>query len=122
MAMIRRIALALVNWLVARFGLSVIDDTRLMNGKDAIERGARWEAFYREQGGLADMLADLRREAFEAAAELPPEETDKIYYWATADRNLRKLQQRIEAVVQTGRIEAERIKSVDRMKSATIRR
>lgn len=120
--MMRNLALALVNWLIRAFALSVVDDTRRMGGKDAIERGARWEAFYSEEGGLADMIAGLRREAFEAAAELDPRETDLIVYWATADRNLRKLQQRIEAVVQTGKIEADRIKRVDQMKSASIRR
>jgi hypothetical protein len=118
----RRLALAIVNWLIARFGLSVIEESRRIGGTDAIERGARWEAFYREKGGLADMLTELRREAFEAAAELDPEQTDKIHYWATADRNIRRLQQRIESVVQHGRIEADRIKTVERMKLATIRR
>lgn len=118
----RHFALWLVNWIIRVFDLSVIEETRLIGGSDAVERGARWESFYREQGGLADMLEALRREAFEAAAELEPEQTEKIYYWATADRNLRKLQQRIENVVQTGKIEADRISSVERMKSATIRR
>lgn len=120
--MTRRIALALVNWLIARFNLSVIEESRRIGGSDAVERGARWEAFYREQGGLADMLAELRREAFEAAGEVDPSETDKLWYFAMSDRNLRRLQQRIEAVVQHGKIEADRIKRVDQMNSARIRR
>ena len=85
-----------------------IDQTRLIGGSDAVERGQRWEQFYREQGGLLDMLDGLRREAFEAAAELDPKDTDKIYYWATADRNIRRLQARVEAVVMSGRVEADR--------------
>lgn len=85
-----------------------IDQTRLLNGSDAVERGQRWEQFYREQGGLLDMLEALRREAFEAAAELDPKDTDKIYYWATADRNIRRLQGRIENVIMSGRVEADR--------------
>ena len=89
-----------------------IDQTRLLNGSDAVERGQRWEQFYREQGGLLDMLEALRREAFEAAAELDPKDTDKIYYWATADRNIRRLQGRIEGVVMSGRVEAERRNAV----------
>jgi hypothetical protein len=119
--MIRRLALALVNWLIARFNLSVIEESRLLGGMDAVERGARWEGFYREEGGLADMLADLRREAFETAAELKPEETDKIYYWAMADRNIRRLQQRIEAVIQHGQIEAERVKQIERTNAVSER-
>ena len=118
----RRFALWLVNWLIARFGLSVIEETRLSGGSDAVERGARWESFYREQGGLADMLEAMRREAFEAAAELDPSDTDKIYYWGMADRNIRRLQQRIEAVIQHGKIEAERINQIERMNAARIRR
>lgn len=116
--LLRNLALALVNWLIRRFSLSVVEETRLAGGKDAVERGARWESFYREQGGLADMLAELRREAFEAASELDPTETDKIYYWATADRNLRRLQQRIEGVIQHGRIEADRIVATERANAA----
>lgn len=110
-------------WLARKCGVPAtesIDQARLMNGADAVERGARWEMFYREQGGLADMIAALRREAFEAAAELDPKDTDKIYYWAMADRNLRRLQARVEAVVITGQTEAERIRAVER--EAAVRR
>jgi hypothetical protein len=101
---LKRLAL----WLCRVAGVpatETIDQTRLRGGNDAVERGQRWEAFYRERGGLADMLADLRREAFEAAAELDPKDTDKIYYWATADRNIRRLQQKVEAIVITGKSE-----------------
>ena len=110
-------------WLARLCGVPAtasIDDARLLNGTDAVERGARWEIFYREQGGLADMIAALRREAFEAAAELDPKDTDKIYYWAMADRNLRRLQARVEAIVITGQAEAERIRAVER--DAAVRR
>jgi hypothetical protein len=104
----------LVAWLADRTGVApTIDSERLKGGTDAVERGMRWEAFYREEGGLRDMLDALRREAFEAAAELDPKDTDKIYYWATADRNIRRLQARIENVVATGRIENERRRAVD---------
>ena len=118
----RSLALALVNWLIRAFDLSVVSDTRRMNGKDAVERGARWESFYNEENGIRDMLEALRKEAFEAAAELDPADTDKIYYWATADRNIRKLQQRIEAVVATGKVEADRIQRIERSNLAVIRR
>ena len=113
--MIKRIAL----WLCRVAGVQpTIEAARLMNGKDAVERGARWETFYREEGGLADMLAAIRREAFEVAAELDPSETDKIYYWAMADRNVRKLINRIEAVIVSGNTEAARIETLDRMNAA----
>jgi hypothetical protein len=101
-------AIRLVLWLCERFSIAVLDEQRVFMGADVIERSKRWEAFYREQGGLADMLADIRREAFEAAQEIDPRETDKIYYWAMADRNVRKLEQRIRNVITAGEVEAKR--------------
>lgn len=107
-------------WLANYAGVTPsIDQTRLIGGSDAVERGQRWEQFYREQGGLLDMLEALRREAFEAAAELDPKDTDKIYYWATADRNIRRLQSRVEAVVMSGRVEAERRNAITAQEAFT---
>lgn len=118
----RSLLIRMTLWLVRRLNINVVDQARLFVGPDAVERGARWESFYREKGGLADMLADIRREAFEAAAELDPAETDKIYYWAMADRNVRKLQNRIEAVVVSGQIAANNAAQLQRLNSASIQR
>lgn len=118
----RRIVIRLIRWACKRWSISPIDETRIMNGADAVERGARWETFYREQGGLADMLMALRAEAFEVAAELDPKDTDKIYYWAMADRNIRRLQARIEGVIVTGKAESERRQFIEREQSARVLR
>ncbi len=104
----RNLAVRLVLWLCDRFGISVLDEQRIRMGSDVLERSQRWEAFYREDGGLADLLADIRREAFEAAQEIDPRDTDKIYYWAMADRNVRKLEQRVRSVIAAGEIEKKR--------------
>lgn len=107
----------LAMWLCRLAGVPAtqsIADIRLHAGPDAVARGERWQSFYNEQGGLRDMLAELRREAFEAAAELDPKDTDKIYYWATADRNIRRLQQRIEAVVITGKVQLAQAEQAER--------
>jgi hypothetical protein len=104
----RNLAIRLVLWLCARFNITVLDEQRVMMGADVIERSQRWETFYREQGGLADMLAAIRLEAFEAAQEIDPRDTDKIYYWAMADRNVRKLEHRIRGVITAGDVEAKR--------------
>lgn len=110
-------------WLADYAGvMPTIEETRLRSGPDAVERGARWEMFYREEGGIGDMIAKLRQEAFEAAAELDPSESDKIYYWATADRNLRKLDQRIQQIVINGKMEADSRATLERMHGASIRR
>lgn len=102
----RNLAIRLVLWLCARFNIVMLDEARKFASPDAVARGQRWEAFYHEEGGLADMLVAIRKEAFEAAAELDPRDTDKIYYWATADRNLRKLDQRVRSVIVNGQIAA----------------
>jgi len=102
----RNLAIRLVRWLCRRFDIVLLDEARRFISPDAIVRGQRWEAFYHEDGGLADMIAALRKEAFEAAAELDPRDTDKIYYWATADRNLRRLEQKVRAVIVNGQIAA----------------
>lgn len=88
----------------AKLDFTPLEEARRFQSPDVIARGQRWEAFYHEEGGLADMLQAIRREAFEAAAELDPSETDKIYYWATADRNLRKLDQRVRGVIVNGQV------------------
>ena len=117
--MLRRFAA----WLADYAGVTpTVEQARLKAGNDAVERGARWEMFYREEGGIGDMIALLRLEAFEAAAELDPKETDKIYYWATADRNLRKLDQRIQQIVASGKVEAANVLTLERINSAKIKR
>ena len=112
------IAVRLILWLCHRLNINPINHARMVASHDAVHRGQQWDMFYREEGGLRDMLADIRREAFEAAGELDPKETDKIYYWAMADRNVRKLQNRIEAVIVTGRVELSRRDVLDRENAA----
>jgi hypothetical protein len=102
----RNLIVRLVLWLCARFDINPIDEARRFASPDAIARGQRWDAFYHEEGGIADMIVALRKEAFETAAELDPADTDKIYYWATADRNLRKLDQRVRGIIANGKIAA----------------
>lgn len=106
--MMRNLAIRLVLWLCRVFDITPLDEARRFASPDAVARGQRWEAFFHEEGGLADMITALRREAFETAAELDPRDTDKIYYWATADRNLRRLEQKVRGVIVNGQIAAKR--------------
>lgn len=82
-----------------------IDATRLQAGTDAVERGMRWEMFYREAGGLADMLDALRREAFEAAAEAGAKDDQTRLAWMLQDRAYRRLALKVENIVITGKNE-----------------
>lgn len=98
--MIKRFAL----WLWPDLRAS-IDATRLMGGTDAVERGMRWETFYREAGGLADMLDALRREAFEAATEAGAKDDQTRLAWMLQDRAYRRLALKVENIVITGKNE-----------------
>lgn len=116
--MIARILL----WLCARLNVAVIDGTRIMHGPDAVERGARWEAFYREQGGLKDMIDAVRLGYFEASAALGVSDTDKLYEYALADRIAREIDRQVQGVVISGKVEASRLQAAAAASLATIRR
>jgi hypothetical protein len=111
--MLKRFAL----WLCRQAGIPAtesIEQARLHGGGDAVERGQRWEAFYRERGGLADMLADLRREAFEAATEAGVRDDQTRLAWMLQDRAYRRLALAVEAVVVTGKAEVAKREQLDR--------
>lgn len=101
----RSLAIRLVLWLCNRFGFWPIDEARIAMGGDKVTRGQRWEQFAKEEGGLFDMIEKLRRETFEQAAELPPEDVAKLQYFALSDRNLRRLKQEVVSVIAAGEIE-----------------
>jgi hypothetical protein len=116
----RSIALWLVLWLCRVFALNPVSDARHMAGSDAVARGARWEDFYREQGGLKDMLASLRLGYFEAAAGLSVSDTGKLYEFALADRLARELEREVLQVIVTGKARAERTRAEAREQSARL--
>lgn len=95
-----------LDWIAARFGYARREYPRVQLGGDAIARGERWEAFYTEEGGLADMLGKLRRQYFEASAGLGVGDLDKRYEYALADRVARELDREVRTVIETGRIRA----------------
>jgi len=109
-------------WLVRVLQINVVEQSRLMHGADAIERGARWEVFYREKGGMGDFITAIRHGYFEAAAGLPASDHDKIYEYALADRIAREIERQALSIVQTGKIEAERIAAEARSRIIAIKR
>lgn len=102
----RNLAIRLVLWLCDRFDISLIDEARLYANPEAIARGQRWEAFYREEGGLADMIQQARREAFEAYAECRPSDVAEKEYLAALDRCWRQLDRRVHSVIESGQLAA----------------
>lgn len=112
----------LILWLVRAFKVDVIGSERLRAGGDAVERGMRWEAFYQEQGGLADLLVAVRQGYFEAAGALSPHDTAKLYEYALADRLARELDREVQQIIVTGKAEAERRREMQRQNAARILR
>ena len=109
-------------WLASRLGLVVLDVERFNAGTDAVERGKRWESFYREEGGLADMVAGLRKSYFEAASGIGHRDNDKLYEFAVADRMARELEREVLQIIVTGKAEFERRQMAEREKAAQILR
>lgn len=79
---------------------------RVNNGTDAVARGQRWEAFATEEGGLYDMIANLRRGYFEKVGQLQPGDTKSLQALASADRIAREIERQVQTVIETGRIRA----------------
>ncbi|MGV0964204.1 MAG: hypothetical protein ACOYBT_09970 [Polynucleobacter sp.] len=94
----------LLDWIAARLGYVTRDYARVRNGADAIARGQRWEAFYREEGGIADMITRLRMGYFEASAALGVSDLDKRYEYALADRLARELDREVRTIIETGKM------------------
>ena len=77
---------------------------RINNGSGATARGYRWEQFYAEQGGLADMIARLRKAYFAKVGELKAGETEALQLLAIADRIAREIEREVLSVIETGKI------------------
>jgi len=99
-------------------GLNHREFERVNNGADAVVRGERWEAFYREEGGLADMIANIRRAYFAKVGELKAGEHEALQMLAVADRLARELEREVLAVIETGKLERSRADQLARSAAA----
>jgi len=101
----------LLDWIAAKLGYvrrDWNDLPRVRNGSDAVARGVRWEQFYVEEGGLADMLRAMRFELFEdwGSASLGDHAVrDRL---AIKDEAIRDLGRRVQTVIETGKIAAKK--------------
>lgn len=111
----RNLAIRLVMWLCARFDIVPLDEARKHMGPDKVARSQRWESFYLEEGGLADMITAARRDAFEAYAECRPSDHAEKEYLANSDRCWRQIEQRVRSVIESGKIEARNNAERDRL-------
>ena len=109
-------------WFCRRAGVNLVEQARLWHSPDAVERGKRWEQFYREDGGIADMIVSVRKGYFEASAALGISETDRIYEYALADRIAREIDRQVQGIIISGQIEADNAAKRARASIGSIRR
>lgn len=99
----------LLDWIAAKLGYvrrDWNDLPRVRNGSDAVARGVRWEQFYVEEGGLADMLRAMRFELFEDWGNASDHTArDRM---AIKDEAIRDLGRRVQMVIETGKIAAKK--------------
>jgi len=88
---------------------------RVSNGVDAIARGQRWQGFYAEEGGLADMLSNLRRAYFEKVGNTKPGDTQTLLVLGLADKIVREVEREVRVVIETGKIRASEREHADRV-------
>jgi cob(I)alamin adenosyltransferase len=104
--MLRKIAVALVQWLCARYSIALVAEARISNGVEAVARGQRYEAFFNEEDGLHDMFVQLRRDYFEKVGALSPGDTESLKALAMADRICREVERKVQTVIETGKLRA----------------
>lgn len=74
-------------------------------GSDKIARGKRWQAFYNEEGGLKDVIADLRRGYFVKAGHLRPDDLAGLQALSLADRILAEIDGTFRVIIVEGEAE-----------------
>lgn len=72
--------------------------------EDPIRRGARWKLFLEEDGGLNDMLAEIRQTYLENMAKADPSDTAKLQVLALAHRVAREFEAMIREIVTAGEV------------------
>ncbi|WP_116090774.1 hypothetical protein [Sphingomonas crusticola] len=73
--------------------------------EDPIHRGARWQAFYEEDGGLREVLATLRRAYFDRAADLMPSDTAALLKLGMAAKIVDQIEAHVTHIVNAGKLE-----------------
>jgi|SRR5690349_20415995 len=107
-----------LDWIAGKLGYVTREYERTRIGGDAVARGERWQQFYTEDGGLADMLRAMRFELFEQWADKPLDDHASRDRLALKDESIRDLGDRVRTVIETGKIRAAAQAAADK---ATIR-
>lgn len=83
---------------------------------DPKARADRWASFYNEDGGLHDMLLDLRRAYFERASHLSAKDTDGLWKLSIASKLVDELDRHIGAVISAGDLAAQQDEHLARIR------
>lgn len=106
----------MIERILARFGYVKAKPhhfSRINNGDEAISRGRRWEGFYSEIGGLADMIEGLRKGYFERVGNLKPGDFEGLQALAMADQIARHLDGQVRLVIESGKLAQSQKEHVD---------
>lgn len=74
---------------------------------DKAARADRWKAFYQEDGGLGDMIAQVRNGYFERMATLDGDQVHKLHRLAIAAEATRQLDAMVSAIIAGGDLAAQ---------------
>lgn len=88
---------------------------RIDNGTDAIARGQRWEMFYAEKDGIADIILGLRQSYFEKVSALKPNDTSALMALGLADKVARDIDHAIRQIIETGKIARSNAEQAERL-------
>lgn len=101
----RNLAIRLVLWLCARYDIVPLDETRIQMNDDAKLKSHRWEGFYRESGGLSDMLDSVQADYYAAMGKLNPGDTKAMEALAIGARVTEQLRSEVRGVIAAGSLE-----------------
>ena len=97
----------MIERILSRFGYvkdKPRDYPRINNGDESVSRGRRWEGFYSEVGGLADMIEGLRKGYFDRVGNLKPGDVEGLQALAMADQIARHLDGQVRLVIESGKL------------------
>jgi len=73
--------------------------------EDPIRRKNRWQAFYEEDGGLRDMMAEMRAAYFQRMSACEPWEVAKLANLAIAAKQIANLDTGVQRIIATGKVQ-----------------
>lgn len=82
---------------------------------DPKARADRWKAFYEEDGGIREVIADMRAQYFEKASSLGVRDTDALLKLSMADKIIREMDAYFKGIIANGTVEYDRANHAKRI-------